>query len=429
MKYTRSVPAAVLAVLVTAACDTSELVTPGADVLTPDLPASQTQVVTQDDEHARVAREEVPGFAGFYLQEDGTPVLRLVDPAQRGAAQRFVARELVRARLGNHAKISAEPVVVGALYDFAQLKGWAGKAEGLLTRGDVYLVDVDEVNNRVHVGVADVAAAGAVRAEAARMGIPAGALFVQTQAKPEQRATVRDRYTTMVGGTQIAFGNYVCTLAFNARRVSTGADIYVTNSHCTRRQYSSDGIALSQPTRVTGNEIGVEISDRALYACVSGVSKCRHADAAFYSNNGTRTVGQGGIARTALATGANAGITTVGEFDIVGRYTGTLPVGTVLGKTGRTSGSTYGVVTQSCVTIGSLRCQDVSRAWSEGGDSGSPMYVQVGGTGDPANDVQLYGILWGGPSTDWTTTYSSRLAGIEADLGALTNLCRPGYGC
>lgn len=424
MKYTRSVPAAVLAVLVTAACDTSELVTPQSD-LTPDLPsAAQAPILTQDDEHARVAREEVPGFAGFYLREDGTPVVRLVNASQRAAARRYLAPEFDRARRGRHANAGTEPVFVNAAYDFAQLKGWAEQVEGLLTRSDVYLVDVDEVNNRVHVGVADNAAVGSVRSEAARMGIPAAALFVQTQAKPEGRATLRDRFTTMVGGTQIAFSNYVCTLGFNARRVSTGADIYVTNSHCTRRQYASDGIALFQPTRVTGNEIGAEIADRALYACVSGVSKCRHADAAFYSNNGTRAVGQGGIARTALATFANAGITTIGEFDIVARYTGTLPVGTILEKTGRTSGSTYGQVTSSCVTIGSLRCQDVSRVWSEGGDSGSPMYVNVGG-----NSVALYGILWGGPSTDWTTTYSSRLSGIEQDLGALTNLCRPGYGC
>lgn len=430
MRYTRSVPAAVLAVLVTAACDTPEPVAPEAAGPTAGLAAApQAQIRTQDDEHARVARAEVPGFAGFYLQEDGTPVVRLVDPAQRGAAQRYLAQEFARARRGRRANAPTEPIFLNAAYDFAQLKGWAEQVEGLLARSDVYLVDVDEVNNRVHVGVADNTAAGAVRSEAARMGIPAAALFVQTQPKPEMRATLRDRFTTTVGGTQIAFGNYVCTLGFNARRVSTGANVYVTNSHCTRRQNANDGIALYQPTRVAGNEIGAEVADRALYACAGAGTSCRWADAAYYSNNGARGVGQGGIARTALATFANAGTTIIGEFDIVARYTGTLPVGTILEKTGRTSGSTYGQVTQSCVTIGSLRCQDVSRVWSEGGDSGSPMYVSLGGTGDAANDVELYGILWGGPSTDWTTTYSSRLSGIEQDLGALTDLCRPGYGC
>ena len=105
----------------------------------------------------------------------------------------------------------------------------------------------------------------------------------------------------------------------------------------------------------------------------------------------------------------------------MGRYTGTLPVGTSLDKTGRTSGSTYGNVTNSCVTIGCLRCQDVSKVWSEGGDSGSPVYVWLSN-----NDVQLHGVMWGGPGTDYSTTYSSRLAGIEADLGALSNCLRVG---
>jgi hypothetical protein len=162
---------------------------------------------------------------------------------------------------------------------------------------------------------------------------------------------------------------------------------------------------------------------------VSGVASCRQADAVYISHNGTRTIGQGGIIRTNWNTGAAGGLTTIGEFDIIGRYTGTLPVGSYLDKTGRTSGSTYGQVTNSCVTIGVLRCQDISKVWSEPGDSGSPVYVYIGGSGTAENDVQLHGVMWGGPGTDYTTTYSSRLSGIEADLGTLTNLCRPGYGC
>ena len=71
------------------------------------------------------------------------------------------------------------------------------------------------MGNRVLLGVADATAVGAVRAEAARLGIPAAALEVRTQPKPEPRAIVRDRFTTTLGGIQIAFGGYVCTLGFN----------------------------------------------------------------------------------------------------------------------------------------------------------------------------------------------------------------------
>lgn len=430
MKVTRSLPAAVLTLLLgAAACDTPDApVGPQRDVASQDRAPQSFR--TPDDEYARVARAEVPGFAGFYLQNDGTPVVRLVDPSQRGAAQRYLAQELIRARGGRRAGAPAQPVFVNAAYDFAQLREWAEALTPLLQqRGDVYLIDVDEVENRVLVGVADASAAGAVRAEGARLGVPAAALATQAQAAPQVRATVRDRFTTTLGGIQIAFSSYVCTLGFNARRVSTGANVYVTNSHCTGTQYASDGIAIYQNTNAAGNQIGNEVADRGLYACVTGVASCRQADAAYISNNGTRTVGQGGIARTAWNTGAAGGLTTTGEYDVIGRYTGTLPVGSYLDKTGRTSGSTYGQVTNSCVTIGSLRCQDISKVWSEGGDSGSPVFVYIGGAGTAENDVQLHGVMWGGPGTDYTTTYSSRLAGIEADLGALNNLCRPGYGC
>jgi hypothetical protein len=429
MRYSASVPAAVLALLAAAACDAPEAPV-GPDAGGPSAQAAQARFHTPDDEFARVARAEVPGFAGYYLRDDGTPVIRLTDPGQRGAAQRYLAQELVRVRSGRRAGAPAQPVFEQAAHDFAQLKDWAEALHPLLQQrpGDVFLIDVDEVHNRVLVGVADARAVADVRAEGARLGIPASALHAQPQPAPQARATVRDRFTTTVGGIQIAFGGYVCTLGFNARRVSTGANVYVTNSHCTTTQNATDGAAIFQNTNAAGNQIGSEVADRGLYACVSGVASCRQADAAYISNNGTRTVGQGGIARTAWATGSAGGLTTTGEYDVIGRST-SIAVGAYLDKTGRTSGSTYGQVTNSCVTIGSLRCQDISKVWSEGGDSGSPVFVYVGGSGTAENDVRLHGVMWGGPGTDYTTTYSSRLAGIEADLGALNNLCRPGYGC
>lgn len=425
MKVTKVGPA-VLTLVLAAACDTpSAPVVPEPDDAT--VP-SRTAFRTPDTEFARAAREEVPGFAGYFLRDDGTPVVRLVDPEQRDAAQQYLGRHLSDARRGRRINSPRQPVFMAAEYDFAQLADWSESLHPLLSRGDVYLIDIDEKENRVMVGVADAAAVAAVRAGAATLKIPAAALNVRTQPRPEVRASVRDRFTTTVGGIQIAFSSYVCTLGFNARRVSTGANIYVTNSHCTGTQNAFDGIAIYQNTNAAGNQIGNEVHDRGLYACVTGVASCRQADAAYISNNGTRTVGQGGIARTAWNTGGPGGLTVTGEYDIVGRST-SIAVGAYLDKTGRTSGSTYGQVTNSCVTIGTLRCQDISKVWSEGGDSGSPVFVYLGGSGAAENDVRLHGVMWGGPGSDYTTTYSSRLAGIEADLGSLNNLCRPGYGC
>ncbi len=432
MKYTRSVPVAVLGVMFMAACDASDQPAAPEPSESPLAISSPQQAVwSSDNEYARVAKAEVPGFAGFYLDASGTPVIRLTDPSQSAAAQRYLAPALAMARRGHRAAMGTQqqPIIKTAEHDFAELNGWSEALIPMLRRNDVYLIDVDEVQNQVLVGVANEAAAAAVRAKAARLGIPAEAVRTQTQERPQVRATVRDKFTTIVGGIQIAFGQYVCTAGFNAKRSSNNANIFVTNSHCTTTQYATDGATIYQNTNTAANAIGAEVADRALYACVSGVASCRLSDAAYISHNGTRTIGQGGIARTNWATGAAGGLTTIGEFDIIGRYTGTLPVGSYLDKTGRTSGSTYGLVTNSCVTIGVLRCQDISKVWSEGGDSGSPVYVYIGGAGAAENDVQLHGVMWGGPGSDWTTTYSSRLSGIEADLGALNSLCRPGYGC
>lgn len=433
MRLNRSVPTVVLALLATAACDKQDNPVSPKPGATPPPATSPTHVRDTDDELARVAREEIPGFAGFYLDASGTPVVRVVDASQAEAASAYVEQHIGVAR-GRHLplvglKASAAPRVLPATYDFAQLKDWAEQLNPMLSRSGVYLIDVDEVQNRVLLGVGDASAAAAVRAKAAQLGIPADAIGTMTQAAPQNRATVRDRFTTFVGGIQIAFGQYLCTAGFNAKRVSNSANIFVTNSHCTTTQYATDGVAEYQNTVAAGNQVGNEVADRALYACVSGVASCRLADAVYVSHNGTRTIGRGGIARTNWATGAAGGLTTIGEFDIIGRYTGTLPVGSYLDKTGRTSGSTYGLVTNSCVTIGVLRCQDISKVWSEGGDSGSPVYVYIGGAGAAENDVQLHGVMWGGPGSDWTTTYSSRLSGIEADLGALSEVCRAAYGC
>ncbi|HEX8695540.1 MAG TPA: hypothetical protein VF746_24215, partial [Longimicrobium sp.] len=123
MRYTKTVPAAVLALLATAACDSFDPpVSPESGGASANRAAPQAEFRTPDDEFARVARAEVPGFAGFYLQNDGTPVVLLTDPAQRGAAQRYLAREFVRARRGRHANAPTQPIFLKAAYDFAQLK-------------------------------------------------------------------------------------------------------------------------------------------------------------------------------------------------------------------------------------------------------------------------------------------------------------------
>jgi hypothetical protein len=320
----------------------------------------------------------VPGFAGFYIQEDGTPVIRLKDMNMRAEASDFVAREIEAVRGGRVDVASKAPVYLAAAYDFAELKEWTDKLDEGLDREDVYSLDLDEVENGIHVGVRDGAAMEAVREHAKKAGIPENVLTVVLEPAPEQRQTVQQWVNPIRGGHQIAFTSGLCTAGFNAWW--NGQWIFVTNSHCTPSYFANDGGTIWQPTIAAGNQIGWEVRDRGYYWCAFLAFSCRRSDAAYIRHNGSRGVGQGRVARTPWNTGGPGGLNVVGTYDIVSRYTGSTPVGMELDKTGRTSGSTYGRVTRSCVKIGRLRCQDVSRVWSQPGDSGSPMMLWIGGS-------------------------------------------------
>ena len=388
-----------------------------------NVPLPQAEAWNSDDEYARVSRAEVPGFAGFYLEDDGTPVILLKDHRQEAVAKRYLAQAT---RSGRRAGAPPAPVIRRVTHDFATLKGWFDTLLPLLERDDVYMLDIDEVGNRVSMGVRDQNAIGLVRREAALLRVPPAVLSLEIRPAPEERATLQEWTATLAGGYQIEYppnaSGSICTFGFNA--VYDGAWAFVTNSHCTYVKNALDGGTITQPRYYAGNEIGVEVRDRGNYACNGLFTSCRRSDAAYIRHNGSRGIGQGQIAYTPLNSATTRDLTVVGTYDVIRRYAGSVPVGLYLDKTGRTTGWTYGQVTESCVAIDNLRCQDVSTVYSEPGDSGSPMYYWLGN-----EQVELYGILWGGPEYDYNTTYSSRLSGIEQDLGTLTYVCAPGYGC
>lgn len=97
-------------------------------------------------------------------------------------------------------------------------------------------------------------------------------------------------------------------------------------------------------------------------------------------------------------------------------------VGTELHKIGATSAWTYGYITGSCVDKWTgaysdgvelwMVCNTITDIWSEGGDSGSPVFYW------PWRDqdyVHFEGILWGGPANDFHETWFSRCYNISKD--------------
>ncbi|MCL4368897.1 MAG: S1 family peptidase [Actinobacteria bacterium] len=285
--------------------------------------------------------------------------------------------------------------------------------------GVVY-TDALEEQGRLEVGVENKGLSQQVTKELDRLGIPPAKVDI-VETKPivpvVAADTLQSRIRPLQGGIQIAFSRYVCTLGFNAVRLSVGG--FVINSHCTNKYFALDGTQHYQPLRATGNLIGTEIADPSgtKNGCPRG-KVCRYSDSAFDQRASGVDATLGSIERPdSVNTGS---LTIAGSFTIVGEATSNALVGETVNKVGRTTGWSQGNVTKSCVDTGVsgtnkiLLCQDWVNASVGGGDSGSPVFEI-----NSSNDVTLYGILWGG-STDNKTFVYSPISAVQAELGPLT---------
>jgi hypothetical protein len=273
-------------------------------------------------------------------------------------------------------------------------------------------------------GVEDNAALASVRAELARKGIPASAYRVEiTPAIHAMTTTLRTEHRPTVGGLQIHWDGYVCTLGFNVSH-SAGRS-FITNSHCTTVQGENSGTFYNQPSRsASPDPIADEAHDPQytnLPGCSSG-KRCRYSDASRALYRGAADSHQGAIAKT---TGVNNGsLTVAGHFTITAQNNAATTFSGTLHKVGRTTGWTSGNVTNTCATVNvsgsdiQLLCQTLvqrrGRQIVGGGDSGSPVFRIESG-----DDVELAGILWGG-SMNGDLFVFSPLSGIVRELGSFT---------
>jgi hypothetical protein len=179
-----------------------------------------------------------------------------------------------------------------------------------------------------------------------------------------------------------------------------------------------------------GNLIGNETADPKFFTNktnkICPISyKCRYSDSAFDQLASGVTADLGFIARPDTVGGS---LTIAGSFRVVSEATSNATVGETLNKVGRTTGWSQGPVTRSCVHTGvsgsniALLCQDFVRASVAGGDSGSPVFKIT-----DTNDVQLYGILWGGGGSDFVYSPMANIQRV-GELGPLTT-CASGFTC
>jgi hypothetical protein len=289
----------------------------------------------------------------------------------------------------------------------------------VMALGGTVFADHDERANKLVFGVENANAIVGIQRALAALGVGSADYTVQVTEPIRQLETLQDRIRPTKGGSQIHFGQYLCTMGFNVDHA--GGRSFITNSHCTNRQGGTEGTTYAQPTRTVDPTVIATEADDPVYfrggACPRG-KLCRYSDASRAAYGSTES-SRGEILKT---TGPNNGsLTVAGVFTITSQDTETsnfAPTTTILNKVGRTTGWSQGPVSRTCVNtnVSGSRihqlCQTFVDAAVAGGDSGSPVFKITSG-----DNVELVGILWGGGTGYYVM---SPLKQIVQELGALT---------
>jgi hypothetical protein len=400
-----------------------------------------------DETFARLATQ-VPGFGGFFFDESGRLNTYIKDPA-RAPRLKDVIRPVLAAR--DVAAVEGMQVRQGR-YDFRELLQWKELATEVLALPGVILIDIDETQNLLRIGVESAALDQSVQEQLASVSIPREAVTVEVvepvtfAAGPREAvtvealesvtpvaATIRDWLPRPLdGGIQIY--NYTeCTMGFNAKVPSDPAARYfVVASHCTGSRFNGgvESSAFYQNTQGGANRIGTETSD-PLYTpgipgCPSG-KRCRRSDSALVRYDNASFSNYPYIVRT-IGTSQTQGSIQINSSNPRFRITGEGSpfVGLFVDKIGRTTAWTWGQVTLTCVTIkdiqdpatgqlinNSLLCQSGADAGSTGGDSGAPVFRWSGS----GSNITLFGLYWGRQSSG--RYWFSPIANVEGELGSL----------
>lgn len=294
-------------------------------------------------------------------------------------------------------------------------------AEIMALPATVY-ADHDEVRHKLVFGVENENAVQGITRSLIARGLSADEFEVKVTQPIVMLSGLQDEYRPTENGTQIHFGNYVCSIGFNADFGTVRS--MITASHCTNTQGGVEGTTYAQPLRsVDPTVIATEVSDPT-YGALPGCSlnkRCRYSDASRSAYSSGVASARGVIART---TGVNNGDLTVnGTIQVSAQDNNSTSFSGSIDKVGRTTGWTRGTVNGTCATVNvsgstiQLLCQTLvtnsAAAIVSGGDSGSGVFKY-----NSDGTATLVGILWGGSGT--STFVFSPLKNVEDELGGLT---------
>jgi hypothetical protein len=447
MRRRKALPAALtVAVIALSACRDDQATRPLAPITGPLAQQSvafanpHRPPLTLDEEYLQL-EDSIPGFAGLYYDESGTPVVNLVDEQHGQVADRIASRFLkershVAAASGakRHKKVK---------HDYRTLMRWRGLArDHLFTRPEVLALDIDEAKNLLRIGVRSPADIATISRDAERLGMQVEVVTMivpdpidppppePDPGLPEDDAqagspsgsvagTLTDLFTNPTGGVMIDARLGACTLGVNVYKSSNVYGRYdyqpyfITNAHCTNAQGYVENTDFFQPTysNGAGRFVGSEVREtlwrgRETHSGCPAPDSCSLADVAMVQYTAGVYPDYARIARpTSAGTGNSPGSVTLANpldrFRIVDSMGNNPPLGTRLSKVGHYTGWTTGTIFETCTDWKQFNptspktfyvlCQYSMNATTHTGDSGAPVFFQKAG-----NDVSFVGIVWGG---------------------------------
>ncbi len=300
-------------------------------------PAKQADGKTFTNEGAlRQAAADVPGFGGFFLNEQGRLQVYLTDPAKDAAAVRASLERISP----NFPQVDVRNIdILQGQFGYMDLQHWQDEATVSILpmiKGVVF-ADNQEAANRVVIGVSSTDVANEVKTALQELGIPQKAVNIEIVGEP-QLLDLDSRYRPVLGAlatTQVSPAGIVqpgpCTIGFIADYTGQGSG-YVTASHCTSAFALNTNDTAYEPTYTfgTGNRVGQEAIDPPIFAggICPNPQGCLWADMAWIKFNSGVTGRRGYFPRTPLHTNSQQNFKEwngVDTYQIVG-YSGGGPV-------------------------------------------------------------------------------------------------------
>lgn len=321
-------------------------------------------------------------------------------------------------------------------YSFEKIAKWKYMATGLVSGSNVVSVDADEGRNRVVMGVTSLQDTTDIEQMLSQKNIPKAAITFEKQRPVHTSKTLDDEFNVMAGGIRI---NGNCTMGPVTTLYVEGADEYrnsappgfLTAAHCTSTRHRVESTRFDQGSNFIGKEVRevAEISEvdgppqhenyedeTGADHCPNGY-RCYYGDAAFVQFTDD-TFWDVQIAQTDTWNNESIELNSSNtRFDVTS-WVATYhddddePMqGELLDKVGQNTGWTYGALESTCENYTSISgssetgilCQNrVDRGGSDApiaqpGDSGSPVFDLYEDDTEGSDDVEVRGILWGGP--------------------------------